>query len=146
MARRNKTIRIQETSDSGVVISTLQVVPTCFGVVVITTIAEGVISAESRSESTRSGKQFTPSVIGIFDYDGAHSVNDTYHISLEILQEVIGVIIVMETYNTSRSVVDIVKFVVYFPNYGFFYDFTSVEGIVVDYLSYRTKRATLCYC
>jgi len=69
LAGGNVAIRIKEPTDYGIIVSGVQVVEACLGIVVITTVGEGVVFCEYRIGSaniiiTYFGKQVKRSAYG----------------------------------------------------------------------------------
>ena len=68
MASNSIGIGVDEAADSGIIISALEVVESCLGVVDIATVAEGVQGAEGCGQSAGCGDRITPGVVGIGGY------------------------------------------------------------------------------
>ena len=56
-------ICVEEPADFGVVISALEVVEAALGIVVVASVAEGVVYSQGGSEGTCGGEEFPPTAI-----------------------------------------------------------------------------------
>lgn len=84
LTSRNKAIRIDEPTPSGIVIPAVEVVQPRFRVVDIAPIAERVKSAESGGERPACVPRLAPRVIGVGHYLCACAVHQSGHIALRI--------------------------------------------------------------
>ena len=81
-----------EPLHSRVIVSTLQIVPASFRIVVIPAIAQGVniLDIDSRGGRICCGEDFAPGVVGILGADGAVGVDELYDIALQVQNVVVG--------------------------------------------------------
>ena len=87
-------VAIEESSDFGVIVTGVEVVEAGFGIVVVTSITEGVIIGDiggKPGETCRyRGGDSAPGIVLVADEDCAVSVYDCRHVALEILHVVEG--------------------------------------------------------
>ena len=85
-------ICIDEPLHNRVIVAALQIVPACFGVVVVPTIAQGVniLDINSRRGRICCGEDFAPGVVGVLGADGAVGVDELYDIALQVQNVVVG--------------------------------------------------------
>ena len=108
---RTKKLRIicaDETSDSRIIVSTLQIVEPGFRVIVITTVTYQVVLSKRACILSRNGKHIAPCVIGVFHNRCAIDTADLNDIPLQISHIVI-----------LRSIVDQRVNLTYFSEYPF---------------------------
>ena len=74
----------------GVIISALEVIEFGFGVVDVTTVAEGVEGAEGGGEVTGGGEGVAPGVVGVGDDGRAGGAQDGSYITLQVRHIVVG--------------------------------------------------------
>ena len=93
MTRGNIPIRIQKSSPLGVIVSRLQIVKTGLGVVVVASVAEGIIAGiEVGSVAVAPGNRLvSPSVVGVINHRISHGVVYGDNIPLQILLKVEGI-------------------------------------------------------
>ncbi len=101
----NDAVNIKETTDFGVVVTGVEIIPAGVYIVIVGTITEGVLLTNSIGKRACYGKDFTPSVIGIFNNYITISIKDSDYISLNILLVKIGICAVIETAYTTCFIV-----------------------------------------
>ena len=84
-------IRIDEPSPSGIIVSALEIIEACLGIVVIASITEGVIAEYEVIARRRIYRTITPSVVGVRTHFRARFVIDSYDITLEIFLKKVAV-------------------------------------------------------
>ena len=102
-----RLVRINKPANLCVVVSRIEVVEARFGIVVITSVTERVIRAESRSKRTGHGKNIAPRVVGIFDNDLARGGQNCENIAAEVLAEIVVFAAVNYSENASVFVIEI---------------------------------------
>jgi len=63
-------IGVEESAPLGIVITGLEVIQLCLGIIDITTIPQGIKCAEGWSQGTAGGEDITPCVVGILRIQG----------------------------------------------------------------------------
>ena len=88
----------QEAANTGIIVSALQIVQPCFGIVVVTTIAERIEVGNmgGRAAVVVSSSKVTPGVIGIGDQLIAILVIYGHNVTLQILLEPVDIILPVE--------------------------------------------------
>ena len=79
-----------------IIISAVEEVVPCFRIVVVTTVANGVHGGDFVGEVGGFGNQVAPCIIGVSADDGACKVGDGSHITLNVLDEEGGGVVVIE--------------------------------------------------
>lgn len=79
-----RIIAINEPSHNRVVISTPEIIQSCFGIIDISPVAEGVEGAKGGGHTAASCQDVTPSIVSIGRYSGSTGVQDCRHVALEV--------------------------------------------------------------
>ena len=120
-------IRIQEPANLGIIIPALEIVQSCFGIVIIPTIAEGVRFAYGIRLRAADAHQLTPAVVDIADDLGSAAVEDADDIPLTIADIVILAVAPLEPEHIPAFVVIIVGLYVT----GYLSDYHATVEIVL---------------
>ena len=83
---RNISIRVDESSGFGVIVSALEVVQPRFGIIDIPAVAEGVEFAQCVGHGAGGGQRIAPCVIGVCHHLHAAAVDQSGHVALRVLQ------------------------------------------------------------
>ena len=93
MPRRNKAIRIYKAAYFGVIIARLEVIQAGFRIVVVTTVAEGVLGAYRVCSCVIYRKNFALCVVGVgYDELAGGCISQCHHITLNIVQVIVEII------------------------------------------------------
>ena len=129
-------IRINEPTDHGIVVSALQIIQSCFGIVVITPIAERVDFCNSNARIVLGNGTFAPSVITVFRNNGSRFVCDRNDVTLQILIEIVCSPVVFQTTNRSVKIIQILVYIAVAVATGifnnFFQDICPVKDVFMD--------------
>ena len=68
MAGGGKDVGVEEAAKGRIIIPGLEVIETCFGVVDIYPVAQGVMDTEGGSHGAGGNQKLTPSVVSIADF------------------------------------------------------------------------------
>ena len=94
MTGGDEDVGIDKSTDVCIVISALQIIKPGLSVVYVTTIGQGVGYAEGICHSAGSGKNVTPSVVGVFYNCGSIGIEDCNDIALKVGNVIIYLIII----------------------------------------------------
>ena len=94
MAGGSEYIGVDESADSGVIITGVQVVEPGFVVVVVAAVTEGVYGCQFSG----SRKDVAPGIVGVGCHEGIIGrLIDFYHITLQVLDEVVSALQVVQS-------------------------------------------------
>lgn len=105
MPSRKNNIRGDEAAGVGVVVTGLEVVEGGFGVVDVTSIAEGLVAAESGGKGAGGGEKFAPAIVGVLYYRCASRVDELDNIPLSVVDVVVLRAVVGDGNDTARGIV-----------------------------------------
>ena len=98
-------IRIQKPTGLRIVVSAVQIVKPCLGIIVIPAIQERIQLADGIRFAAGCSKRLAPCVIAVF-YNGAEvAVNDSGHVTLGVFRVIIGGILVGKAYSGPVAVI-----------------------------------------
>ena len=104
MSSRNSAVRVQKSSDHGVIIPAHEVIKAGFGIIVIPAIAEGVSGAKGGGHGAGDRLGIAPGVVGVGHDGRAAGIDQSHDIALQIVNVVVCIAFVLET-NTGRTMV-----------------------------------------
>ena len=91
---------VEEAPYLRVVVTRLQVVEAGFGIVIVATIPERVDSAQGACHGTCHRQDIAPCIVLVLHNGAAHGVDNSYHVTLEILDVRVFCSVVLRTGDT----------------------------------------------
>ena len=129
-------IRIDKTSNFGVVISTLQIIQFGFCIVIITTVSKRIDGSNSYTAIIGHNGTLAPRIIGISRNDFTLIIGNCNNIALKVLIEIICSAIVLDTTNRTIEVIQILIYILRATcriAYNFLDNVRTVENILMDF-------------
>jgi len=90
----SKAVRVEETLDSGVIISALEIIEAGFRIVVVAPVAQGVLGGDGGVIALGRGdaEEIAPGIVGILRDGLVGAVKQLHHVALTVDHIVIGII------------------------------------------------------
>ena len=133
---------VREPTRGGIIISTLEIVQSRLGVVVITSVAEGVNGGDAYAGGIGNDGASAPGIVLVACYNSSVCIGNCNYVALQVLKEIVCVILIDNTANAVLVVVERNKGV-FSP--GFLENLSSVKGIGVGYAVYSLACSyTVC--
>ena len=100
-------IRIYKSTNLGVIVSTLEIIELCLGIVIIASISERVDRSNINIADIACNCTLSPCVVGVAGYNCSCVIGNCYYVTLQVLIEIICSAVVLKSANCSVEVVQI---------------------------------------
>ena len=106
---RHIGVGVDKAAQLGIVIAGLKIIERGVGVVVVASIAQGVIYTKGAGKCTSGGQRLAVGAIGVADNRGTRSVYDVQYIALEIGDVVVQSTVVLDGIGRTHGIVEEVQ-------------------------------------
>ena len=118
MSGRDEGIRIDESTNLGIVITGLEVVQLRILVKHISSVAQGIVDTEGGGHAAGGGQNVAPGVVGILNNYSATTVQNRHHITLEVGDIVVSCAVVGHRQRRTGGIVSQQQTVIAYGHFG----------------------------